>query len=196
MSRPPTQSHRLKLWSRSRRFPLIVASIAVLFVLATACGEQASAPAADTAPGTPTAAGGQQATAAASVTAATADGTTVTVPDGKPAVVYFFAPSCYSCIAGTRAVANAQTQAPEAADYVAVNIDPGQNAQSVRDFLTTADGTALARTTDTGGELASAFNVRALGTLIVLDADGTVVHTDVDPPAEAITAAVEKAAAA
>lgn len=187
MPRPPRHIHRALPTSPLRRVPLIVVSVLALVALVTACGEQP-----DTTARAASSAGDKQ--AAASVTATTADGTTVTVPDGKPAVVYFFAPSCYSCIAGTRAVANAQSQAPKAADYVAVNIDPGQSQQSVRDFLTMADGTALARTTDTGGTLASAFNVRALGTLLVLNADGTVAHTSVDPPATAITAAVEKAA--
>lgn len=76
---------------------------------------------------------------------------------------------------------------------MAVNLDPGQSADDVGAFLDAADGSALARTSDARGELARTFGMRALGTLVVLDDAGQVVYTSIDPPAEEITAAVEKA---
>lgn len=181
--------HRRSMTPPGWRRPALAAAMLAALGLAGACAEAdpVSTPAEE-----PSAAA--KGDTAAAVTASSAAGSTVAVPDGKPAVVYFFAPSCYSCIAGTRAVADAQAKAPEAADYVAVNVDPGQKAEEVRAFLDAADGSALLRTTDTQGALATKFGVNALGTLIVLDADATPVYTGVDPPAGEITAAVKRAA--
>lgn len=175
------------LSSRRTRASLHLVTVLTVLGAATACTTAATPPG--------RAPSGEDRSARVSVTATTAGGATVTVPDGRPAVVYFFAPSCYSCIAGTRAVARARAHAPTAADYVAVNIDPGQNEQGVRDFLAAADGSELARTSDAEGRLVGAFGVRALGTLIVLDARGRSVYTGVDPPVAAITEAVDDAAA-
>lgn len=186
-----TERHRPSRGSVVRRATLVV--VLGLLGLTAACGD--TSPASTAAAQQTSAAAARDNSGAGIVTAHRAAGGTVAVPDGKPAVVYFFAPSCYSCIAGTKAVAAAQAQAPEAADYVAVNLDPGQNTEDVAAFLNAADGAELLRTTDTEGSLATGFGVRALGTLLVLDADGAPVYTGIDPPAGEITTAVKRAAA-
>lgn len=186
-----TKRHRPARGAGQRRFALVVAFS--LLSLTAACGDPS--PASTTATPQQSAAAAPDNGGAPALTANRATGGTVAVPDGKPAVVYFFAPSCYSCIAGTKAVAAAQSQAPEAADYVAVNLDPGQKTEDVAAFLNAADGAALLRTTDTEGALATRFGVRALGTLLVLDANGAPAYTGVDPPSGEITTAVKRAAA-
>jgi cytochrome oxidase Cu insertion factor (SCO1/SenC/PrrC family) len=105
---------------RSWRMPLLATALLAVLAGAAACGET------DATAGSPDQQAGAVSAGAGglSVTATNADGAQVRLPAGKPAVVYFFAPSCYSCIAGTRAVADARQHAPEAADYVAVNLDP------------------------------------------------------------------------
>lgn len=186
MSRPPTAIRRPAASRPRRRMLVIAPAVAAVLALATACGEQAATPAAG---GVPPAA---QTGATAPFTATTADGNKVTVPGGKPAVVYFFSASCGSCIEGARAVAQAQKDAPTAADYVAVGLDPGSTDADIRSFLTSADATALAGTPDGQGELMRAYRVQAVSTAIVLNPAGQVVYTGIKPPASEITAAVQK----
>ncbi len=138
-----------------RRWPTIVGAVVVtLLVLAvtyTALSSQPSAP-----PGAASSAAGSASTAATAFTATTLSGEEVSIPGGKPSVVFFFAASCVTCGSGAQALAEAQAGVPSVS-YVAVNIDPSESEAVVRDFLSDNRAETLAFTRDTVAELAVAF---------------------------------------
>jgi len=175
-----------------RRWPTIVGAVVVsLLVLAvayTAFGSQPSSP-----PGAGSSAA-DSSNAGTAFTATTLSGEKVSIPSGKPSVVFFFAASCVTCGSGAQAVAEAQLSAP-GANYVAVDIDPSESEAVVRDFLTDNGAETLAYTRDTDAELAVAFEVTQLSTAIVLDASGTEVYRVVHPTTSKLRSALAEAGA-
>lgn len=163
----------------SRWLPILAAA----FVAAQSAGCSSS---------TARAPGGSGSSDVGRFTATGPDGTSVTVPDGKPAVIYFFAAGCSQ---GAPAVAAAQRQAP-GATYVAVDLDPGATQAGARAVLRAAGAgdTGLAVSTDTS--LVTRYGVATLGTTVVLDANGTPVYNGVEAATGAITTAVTGAASA
>ncbi len=175
-----------------RRWPTIVGAVVVsLLVLAvayTAFGSQPSAP-----PGAASSPGASS-NAATAFTATTLSGEKVSIPGGKPSVVFFFAASCVTCGSGAQAVAEAQAGVPSVS-YVAVDIDPSESEAVVRDFLTDNGAETLAFTRDTDAELAVAFKVTQLSTAIVLDASGAEVYRVVHPTTSKLLSALAEAGA-
>lgn len=177
--------------SRRRWLAIASAAVATLLVLAvayTAFGSQSTAP---PGAGSSTAASSNATTA---FTATTLSGEKISVPGGKPSVVFFFAASCVTCGSGAQALAEAQASVPSVS-YVAVDIDPSESEAVVRDFLTQNGAEALAFTRDTDAALAVAFNVTQLSTAIVLDASGAEVYRVVHPTTSKLRAALAEAGA-
>lgn len=167
-----------------RRWPLLAGiGMAVIAVLAVAYTALA-----------PTAAPTAGASAGIAFTATTPSGQQVSVPGGKPSVVFFFSVNCGTCGPGAQALAQAQQVTPEA-NYVAVDVDPSETATDVVEFLTTNQATGLAYTLDTDGALTSAYRLTQLSTAVVLDAEGNAVYRGVDPTADQIKAALATAGA-
>ncbi len=133
--------------------------------------------------------------AAASFTAATSTGTQVTVPGGKPSAVLFFSADCGTCGPATQALAQAQAADPQGADYVAVDLDPGETPADIAAFLAANQATNLAVTSDTDGTLASAFGVTRLSTAVFLGTDGHVVSRAVEPDTTQIRDQLRRAGA-
>jgi thiol-disulfide isomerase/thioredoxin len=181
---------------RSPRRWLTIAGAAVvtLLVLAVTYTALSSQPA-------PTSTAGAASTTARSSNAATAftattlSGDQVTVPGGKPSLVFFFSATCGSCGPGARALAEAQASTP-GANYVAVDIDPSESVAVVRSFLTANGASTLAYARDTDAALTRAYELTQLSTAVVLDASGTEVYRGVDPTPAQIRAALTKAGVA
>lgn len=174
-----------------RRWPLlagVTAAVIVVFALAHTVLSPAPAP--------PPGATGRSSTGgqATSFTAVTLSGQQVTVPGGKPSVVFFFSANCGTCGPGAQALAQAQ-QATPGANYVAVDVDPSETDADVAEFLATNQATSLAYTLDTDGVLTRAYQLTQLSNAVVLDADGTIVYRGVDPTAEQIRTALATAGA-
>lgn len=173
-----------------RRWPTIVgAAVVTVLVLAVTYTALSSQPA--PAPGAASSAAGSS-TAATAFTAATLSGEKVSIPGGKPSVVFFFSASCGTCGPGARALAETQASTPDV-NYVAVDIDPAESVDVVREFLTANDASTLAYARDTGAGLTRAYQITQLSTAVVLDASGTEVYRGVHPTPSQIRTALTKA---
>ena len=174
--------------SRRRRLGAVGAVVVTLLVLAIAYTAFDSQP--TPAPGV----AGSASTAATAFTATTLTGDQVAVPGSKPSVIFFFSATCGTCGPGARALAEAQTSTP-GANYVAVDVDPGESVAVVREFLTTNGASTLAYARDTDAALTRAYRLTRLSTAVVLDASGTEVYRGVDPTPAQIYDALTKAGA-
>lgn len=191
-STPPPPASRPGPAGGTRRRWLAIAGAAVvtLLVLAVTYTALNSQPA-------PRAAGAASSTAGSSnaataFTASTLSGEEVSIPGGKPSVVFFFSATCGTCGPGARALAEAQASTPDA-NYVAVDIDPNESVDVVREFLTANDASTLAYARDTDAALTRAYQITQLSTAVVLNASGTEVYRGVHPTSTQIRAALTKA---
>jgi peroxiredoxin len=174
-----------------RRWLAVVGGVLTLLVLAVTSTALSSEPAPGPAAGSPGTASAQPATA---FTAATFSGEEISVPGGRPSVVFFFAASCATCGTGARALAETQARIPDV-NYVAVDVDPGESVDVVREFLAANDASTLAYARDTGAALTRAYQLTQLSTAVVLDASGTEVYRGVDPTPAQISSALAEAGA-
>ncbi|MEJ7704375.1 MAG: redoxin domain-containing protein [Geodermatophilaceae bacterium] len=182
MTQTTTDRRPSAFGSPRRRWAILAGvGVAVLAVLAVVYTVLSPAPG-----------GSGQASADTSFTASTLTGQEVTVPGGKPTVIFFFSATCGSCAAGAQALADAQQTNPEA-NYVAVDIDPSETADDVREFLTANQAEGLAYATDTNGSISRAYEVTRLSTAVVLDSEGAEVSREVEPTLDQILAALTAA---
>jgi len=128
-------------------------------------------------------------------TAQTAAGAQVAVPGSKPSVLFFFSIECGACGPFTKALAEVQQSAPEAANYVAVDVASYETAPEVEAFLTGNEASSLAYTVDTDASLITAHQINQLETTVVLDASGTEVFRSVAPSVAQIRDALTEVAA-
>ncbi|WP_344867232.1 TlpA family protein disulfide reductase [Amycolatopsis ultiminotia] len=133
--------------------------------------------------------------AAGAFTARTLLGEQVAVPGSRPSVLFFFSVGCGGCGPATHALAQAQQAVGTKANFVAVDIGPGETEQDITDFLTANQATTLAYASDTNTSLISAYQVTQLSTAVVLDAFGKPVFRAVEPAAEQIRAELAKVGA-
>lgn len=130
--------------------------------------------------------------AATAFTAANLSGEKVSVPGGRPSVIFFFSAACGTCGSGARALAETQASAPNA-NYVAIGTDPNESVEVVRKFLAANEAGSLAYVRDTDASLASAYRLTQLSTAIVLDVSGTEVFRAVHPTPSEIRSALTDA---
>lgn len=170
--------------SSTRRRPLLlvgalVVALAVAAVLYTAL-KPASSPSDAAGPG-----GGP-----VNFTATTLAGQRIAVPGGKPSVLLFLGVNCGGCGPTATALGRLQAQAPGTANFVGVDITPGETTSDVRGFLTAnhADGLGVALDTDT--HLIGTLGVTQLTTVVVLDATGAPTYRAVEPAPEQVQTAL------
>lgn len=165
-----------------RRWPLLVGiGLAVIAVLAVAYTALSPAPT----PNSNTEVG---------FTAATLSGQQVSVPGGKPSVVYFFTVNCGTCGPDAGALAKLQQSTP-GANFAAVDLDPNETVEDVRGFLDSNQANGLAYTIDTDGRLISDYKIRQIGVAVVLDAAGNEVFRGYKPTTAQIQTALTEAGA-
>lgn len=132
-------------------------------------------------------------------TVTSVDGQQISLPaNGKPTAVFFFSVGCGECVNGVRSLGEAATTAENAgtvASFLAVDMDPGESKALIGDFMESVDAEHVPAAIDDGAALSRRFEVAALSTLIVVDADGTVTFRATDPDAATITAELAKAGA-
>lgn len=126
-------------------------------------------------------------------TVTTIDDSTLTVPNGKPAAVFFFSYGCGACFTGGAAMVAARAKVGEKADFLLADLDPYETEQDIDAFRERIGGTTLPATSTDVLEMARAWQVTALSTVVVLDAEGAVTYRAVDPPAADILAALDQA---
>ncbi|WP_103382801.1 TlpA family protein disulfide reductase [Pseudonocardia dioxanivorans] len=159
--------------------------IAVLALAAVAYTALSSAPAP-----TPAAGSGSE----MAFTATTLSGQQVSVPGGKPSVVYFFSVNCGTCGPDAQALAQLQQTTP-GANFAAVDLDPRENVDDVRGFLNTNQASALPYTIDTDARLSTGYQIDQLGVAVVLDAAGNEVFRGYKPEPAQIQTALTQAGA-
>ncbi|MFI8909074.1 mercury transporter [Streptomyces albidoflavus] len=168
---------------------LALAVTAALAAGATACGSQAATtkPAAADAATSPGAHKGTEIT--------TIGHEKITVPGTKPTALFFFSVGCGECAGGAKSLAAAGKALNGKANAVAVDMDPSESPQTIRQFLTSIKAPHLPAAIDTGAALSQKYKVAALSTLIVVDPAGKVTYRATDPGADQIQTALQKAGA-
>lgn len=126
----------------------------------------------------------------------TLDDRAVSVPAGRPAVLFFFTVGCGTCFPGAQELVKARNDAGDAADYVAVDLDFREPSSLVKQFFTAAGDPDFPVLLDQNLSLGTTFDVEVLGTLAVFDAQGRETFRKVDPSAGEILEAVRAASAA
>ncbi|EGX57717.1 Redoxin domain-containing protein, partial [Streptomyces zinciresistens K42] len=119
----------------------------------------------------------------------------ITVPGDKPAALFFFSVGCGECAGGAESLAKAGNELNGKANVLAVDMDPAESPQTIRQFLDYIKAPELPAVIDTGAALSQKYKVAALSTLIVIDQAGKVSFRATDPGPEAIQTALEKAGA-
>lgn len=125
----------------------------------------------------------------------TLDGTKLTVPAGKPAVLSFITASCGDCVSDVQTLGTLRVEAPDRATFLAVSIDPTASTEEFAELLGVAGHPDLTVVQDTNGALLRGYAVTALGTVVVLGPDGTVAYQEVKPSTDALRAALARATA-
>ncbi|WP_298865232.1 thioredoxin-like domain-containing protein [uncultured Microbacterium sp.] len=166
-------------------FVLVIVG-AVMAVIATVQGAQSSSP--DSSGTSVSAVSGE-------FTAQTTDGEQVPVPGTKPSVLLFFSIECGVCGPATKMLAEVQRSAPEAANYVVVDVANYETAPEIESFLAEYEASSLGYTIDTDARLITAYEVSQLSTVVVLDASGQTVFSAVEPSEAQIRDALRQAGA-
>lgn len=153
---------------------LAAAGVAAVVVSRSATSEPASTAAVGSRPG-------QRAPQATVVTAA-GEKVSLTDPPGRVAVVSFMSPDCPSCakeVPALREVAESFDAATVTVMIVDVSGAPSEQFPSVIDrYRELGGGDRLLYSFDPEYEAVRAYDVRALGTTVVVDADGLVTFRD------------------
>ncbi|MEU9426258.1 redoxin domain-containing protein [Streptomyces sp. NPDC048342] len=159
---------------------------AVLTIGATACGADDTSTTQNTATGT-------DATSGTEVT--TISDEKITVPGDKPTALFFFSVGCGECAGGAKSLAKAGKALNGRANVLAVDMDPAESPQTIRQFLDYIKAPELPAAVDKGAALSQKYKVAALSSLIVVDPAGKVTYRATDPAADQIQTALEKAGA-
>jgi len=198
MPNPPAPAPaRAQGRSGSRRTVLVVtaAVVAVLAVVVALYAARLSTNGSTDASPAAKAGAAAPAKAAAAFTARTLDGAGVDVPGSRPSALFFYSVECGACGPGAQALAEAQNAVGAKANFVAVNVNPGDTDGDINGFLRDNQAERLALIRDTNARLLQAYQVNQLSTAIILNASGRVVYRAVDPTAGQIQSELAKVGA-
>lgn len=128
------------------------------------------------------------------ISVTTLQGDSLQIPaTGKPTAAFFFSTGCSTCYTGGKGISAAQQQVGDEAEFVAVSIDPGDTEPSITGFIQAVGGQNLAIARDSDRALMSKYDVKALGTLLVIDSNGEVTYRGQDPDGATISAELGQA---
>lgn len=99
--------------------------------------------------------------------------TRVSLPDGRPTVLYFFASWCVPC---AKELPIVKEVAAERADVAFLGVDHLDQADDGREFLARFD-VDIPTGHDPGGDVALAYKLRGLPATVFIGADGRIVST-------------------
>ena len=94
-----------------------------------------------------------------------------------------------------QSLAEAQKAVGAKANFVAVNVNPGDTDGDINGFLRDNQAKQLALIRDTNARLLQAYQVTQLSTAVILNASGQVVYRGVDPTAAQIQSELAKVGA-
>jgi peroxiredoxin len=172
--------------ARSRRTRRTIAGavagvLAVALLGAVAARSAQDPPAATAAAAKVTGTGAQVGASAPQVTARALDGRQVELPTDKPAVVFFFAGWCSSCVAEAAALGKLHREDGDDVNIVAVSIDPGDTPETIEQFMQAAGSPGYPVLHDVDDSIRAAYDVTSLDVTVVTDAEGKVVYRDAVP---------------
>lgn len=129
------------------------------------------------------AAGTQLGQIAPDFTVPTLDGGAFTLADqrGKPAIIYFMAYWCGTCIPEAQALAQLQKEYGDAVSIVVIDIDPSSTPDALANFKQAANDGNYVWAFDAGQAVTNAWQVQALDTTLILDSAGHVIYRDAAP---------------
>lgn len=113
------------------------------------------------------------------------DGTTLSVPAGRPTVLFFMAGWCASCLPEGAALARLHDEFGARVLIAAIDVDPDDPPASLAAFARRAGNARYLFAHDQDGQLAGALSVHALDTTIVANGQGRIVYRDAVPTTEA-----------
>lgn len=126
----------------------------------------------------------------------TTAGSSFELPAGKPAVLFFMAGWCATCIPEAQALESIKQDLGDGVAILAVSSDPTDSLTAISAFAETA-GASYGFVHDSDGTLGQALGVRTLDTTVVINAEGRIVWRDSVPSSEAeIRGALAQAGAA
>lgn len=164
-----------------------------LLVLALAhSGPQKTA----TATAAPTISGSASADRVPPVSLQSVDGTTVRLPAARPGALLFATAGCSSCAASAQALGKVKEGFGSKIDAAFISIDPNDPPSAVRALRSSVGNPPYPFVIDSTGTLYRQYQVSALGTAIVYDAQGQIVARLIEPDSGQWEAALRKAGAA
>lgn len=119
----------------------------------------------------------------------------ITVPGTKPTALFFFSVGCGECAGGAKSLAEAGKALNGKAHTLAVDMDPSESAQTIRQFLHYNKIPDVPAVIDKNAALSQKYQVAALSTLIVVDPSGKVTYRATDPAPNKIQTALKNAGA-
>jgi len=129
------------------------------------------------------------------VAATSISGEAIEVPSAdQPTVMVFYSVGCGTCVGITQHIAGLANQYPDAT-YLAVNIDATEDVRTSNTFLDYINSPAITGINDTDGQIAKAYNVTSVSTVVVTDSAGGILLDAAYPPLVDVNAAVAQAAA-
>lgn len=113
----------------------------------------------------------------------TLDGDTFTLSEqrGKPAIVFFMAYWCGTCIPEAQALTRLQQEYGDKVSIVALDVDPSSTPEALAQFKRAAGDGVYVWAFDTGQQVAASYQVRSLDTTYVLDRAGVILYRDEHP---------------
>jgi hypothetical protein len=123
-------------------------------------------------------------------------GGSVSVPDGRPGVLFFSVSACSSCIPSARALSSVKARLGPRIEAVMVDIDSGDSPRDLRAWGRAVGHPTFRMAIDTSGKLAIAYQVQSLGMTVIYDAQGRVVARSTDPSRAEIEQGLRKAGVA
>lgn len=125
----------------------------------------------------------------------TITGKTVRIPDEKPTALFFFSVGCGECVAGAISMGKAAASVGKKAQFLIVDVDPGEQSGVIADFLRGIGRPGLPAAIDKRATLTRTYQVSALSTLLVVDHTGKITFRATDPNPRQIQTALARAGA-
>lgn len=100
---------------------------------------------------------------------------------GKPAIIFFMAYWCGTCIPEARALGQLQQEYGDDLTLIAIDVDPSSTPEALTNFKEAADNANITWAFDTGQQVTNDYQVQALDTTLILDSEGRIVYRDAFP---------------
>jgi hypothetical protein len=123
------------------------------------------------------------------------NGTSVSVPSGRPGALFFSASYCQPCIPSSIALGKLKQRLGNRIDINWISIDPSDSVDGVRAFRQAVGNPSYNFDIDQSGSLVQAFQLQYLGTAVIYDRTGKIVYRGDEPQLETLQSAFAKAGA-